>query len=340
MRSLEQSELSYDMNTPEVLYAAIWEHQRKPCRWIFRGTWKWIYKTTERQEKLGKKSMKDFPEKKGKWRFQFPEQIRIRFMPGWKWLRKGSRWSICLRWAGEKLELVNKWITRLTQRACNYIEVFANSEWRETVGSKCPIAFNPLMRKDFWANVGAPRGLPYVHFGLILHNSKKYDPADDVEKVSLLMGVKLVVLNSPICPLAQFYRINNRQSFLIASMQDSRQFSVVISTWNWKEVGFFSEHWNYSAGGEISVLALIHDDPRYVMGKEANLRNHRLAWYEVRWDRPQCDDCTNPYILAEMPQICAIATIWNAPIIWSQHESQALFTHGSNMFSVVGIMVR
>ena len=68
------SELSMDMSNPEVLYAAMWEHQRKPWKVISGGGSSGLYKTTE-WSKPGKRSTKVCQKRKEKWPLRSPVPI-------------------------------------------------------------------------------------------------------------------------------------------------------------------------------------------------------------------------------------------------------------------------
>ena len=58
------SELSMDMNNPQVLYAAMWEHQRKPWKVISGGEGSGLYKSSDGGD-TWKKIHKGLPEGKG-----------------------------------------------------------------------------------------------------------------------------------------------------------------------------------------------------------------------------------------------------------------------------------
>jgi len=134
--------------------------QRKPWQ-VISVDWKWIIlKQTDAGEKnFGKKIHEGLPERKREnWRFQFQSKFDKVYALIGKWLRKGSRWSICLRWCRWKLRACESRDNRLTQRAWYLtFEVFAESEWREhSLGSKClPMLQSMMAERLLSQNSGA-----------------------------------------------------------------------------------------------------------------------------------------------------------------------------------------
>ena len=73
------SELSIDRNNPDVLYAALWEHIRKPWQVVSGGSGSGLYKSTDGGE-TWKKIHKGLLKEKGKWPLRSPQQIHKLFL--------------------------------------------------------------------------------------------------------------------------------------------------------------------------------------------------------------------------------------------------------------------
>lgn len=72
--------LSIDVNSPEIMYAAMWEHQRKPNKVISGGEGSGLYKSID-GGKIGSKYTMGYLKKKGKWPLPFLPQILTKFLP-------------------------------------------------------------------------------------------------------------------------------------------------------------------------------------------------------------------------------------------------------------------
>ncbi len=316
-------ELSMDMNTPEVLYAAMWEHQRKPWQVISGGPGSGLYKTTD-SGKTWKKIHNGLPDEKGKMAISVS---RANSNKVYALIESDSEKDLGGLFvsdnAGESWNLVNK-DNRLTQRAWYYTEVFADPNDENTVWvQSAPMLQSIDGGKSFEAISGAHGDYHDLWFNP--KNSKNMILADDGGGSITFNGGKTWSTQSNM-PTAQFYRINTDNQFpyrIYGGQQDNT--SVVINSLALGRGGISQEHWNYSAGGESAFLAFDPDDPRYVMG------GSYLGTIELL--DMKSGGSTNVMIapiqyLGRDASDMKFRFNWNAPIIWSQHEP-GTFYHGS-----------
>lgn len=318
-------ELSMDMNTPEVLYAAMWEHQRKPWQVISGGPGSGLYKTTD-SGKTWKKIHNGLPEEKGKMAISVSransEKVYALIESD---TYKDLGGLFVSNDAGESWNLVNK-DNRLTQRAWYYIEVFADPQDENSVWvQSAPMLQSIDGGKTFEINSGAHGDYHDIWFNP--KNSKNMILADDGGGSITFNGGESWSSQDNM-PTAQFYRINTDNQFpyrIYGGQQDNS--SVVISSIALGRRGISKEHWNNSAGGESAFLAFDPDDPRYVMGgsylgtielldQESGGSTNVMA-APIQYLGRDASDMKYRYN-------------WNAPIIWSMHEP-GTFYHASQL---------
>lgn len=316
-------ELSMDMNTPEVLYAAIWEHQRKPWQVISGGPGSGLYKTTD-AGKTWKKIHNGLPAEKGKMAISVSRANSNKVYA----LIESDTYKdlgglFVSNDAGESWNLVNK-DNRLTQRAWYYIEVFADPQDENTVWvQSAPMLQSIDGGKTFEVNGGAHGDYHDIWFNPT--NSKNMILADDGGgSITFDGGNSWTPQNN--MPTSQFYRINTDNQFpyrIYGGQQDNS--SVVISSIALGRGGISKEHWNNSAGGESAFLAFDPDDPRYVMGGSYLGTVELLDMKSGGSTKVMIDPIQ---YLGRDASDMRYRYNWNAPIIWSQHEP-GTFYHGS-----------
>ncbi|MBA4298560.1 MAG: glycosyl hydrolase [Cyclobacterium sp.] len=313
-------ELSMDMNYPEILYAAMWEHQRLPWQVISGGPGSGLYKSTD-AGKTWKKIHKGLPEEKGKMGISVS---RANSDKVYALIESDTEKDLgglfVSNDAGESWTLINK-DNELTQRAWYYIEVFADpvNEHKVYVQS-APFLVSIDGGKTF-ENIDGAHG-DYHDLWINPKNANNMILADDGGGSISFNGGKTWSTQSNM-PTAQFYRINTDNQFpyrIYGGQQDNT--SVVISSIGLGRGGISQEHWNYSAGGESAFLAFDPDDPRYVLGGSYQGTIEVLDM--------QTQGSTN--IMAAPIQYLGMDAKdmkyrfnWNAPIIWSQHEPNTFY---------------
>jgi photosystem II stability/assembly factor-like uncharacterized protein len=309
------SELSMDMNFPDVLYAAMWEHQRKPWKVISGGAGSGLYKSIDGGE-TWERLENGLPKEMGKMAiavsransdkvYALIESDSDRGLGGlFVSENRGNSWS---KVSGDN---------RLVQRAWYYIEVFPDPNAENTVYVLSAPALRSIDGGKTWEI------LPYAHgdyhdLWINPHNSKNMVIADD-GGAAISFDFAQNWSRQDNMPTAQMYRINTDNQFpyrIYGGQQDNT--SLVINSLALGRGSITQEHWNYSAGGESAFLAFDPDDPRYVMG------GSYLGTIEVLDTKSQAS--TN-IMIAPIQYLGRDASEmryrfnWNAPIIWSEHE--------------------
>ncbi|WP_373397135.1 glycosyl hydrolase [Algoriphagus halophilus] len=316
-------ELSMDMNYPEILYAAMWEHQRVPWKVISGGPGSGLYKSTD-AGKTWKKIHKGLPEEKGKMAISVSransDKVYALIESD---TNKDQGGLFVSNNAGESWSMVSG-DNRLVQRAWYYIEVFADPIDEHTVYVMSAPALRSIDGGKTWENLPSAHG-DYHDLWINPKNSKNMVLADDGGAAISFNGAKTWSTQENM-PTAQFYRVNVDNQFpyrIYGGQQDNT--SVVINSIALGRGNITTEHWNYSAGGESAFLAFDPDDPRYVLG------GSYLGTIEVLDMKSNAS--TNimiepiQYLGMEAREMKYLFN-WNAPIIRSQHENNT-FYHGA-----------
>ncbi|RLD93941.1 MAG: glycosyl hydrolase [Bacteroidetes bacterium] len=314
------SELSMDMNNPQVLYAAMWEHQRKPWKVISGGAGSGLYKSSDGGE-TWKKIHKGLPEEKGKMAiavcrsnsekvFALIESDSNKELGGlFVSQNSGEKWT---RVSGDH---------RLVQRAWFYLELFVDPQNEHTIYALSSSALRSIDGGKTWERLTGTHG-DYHDLWINPDNTKNLVIANDGgAAISFNRGKTWSAQDK--MPTAQFYRVNVDNEFpynIYGGQQDNS--SVKIASMAADAYGIGQRHWTYSAGGESAFLAFDPDDPGMVMGGSYE------GTIEVLDTRAKAS--TN--IMAAFIQYLArdardmkYRFNWNAPIIWSQHEPNTYY---------------
>lgn len=317
------AELSMDPGNPRILYAALWEHGRKPWRIQSGGPGSGFYKSTDRGE-TWERLHEGLPEKMGK--------LAIAVSPAnpdkvWALIESDSnedqRGLYVSQDAGRHWKQVSS-DPRLVQRAWYYIEVFADPEREDTVY----VLSAPALRSDdggkTWVDMDAPHG----DFHDLWINPDDRDnfiiSTDGGASISFDGGASWSSQEN--MPTAQLYRIAVDNQFpyrIYAGQQDNT--TVSIASRELGSGGIGPASWEPSAGGESAFLAFDPDHPRYVMGGS----------YQGTIQVIDTQATAGTNIMAAPIQYLAMDAKdmryrynWNAPIVWSRHEPNTWF-HGA-----------
>jgi photosystem II stability/assembly factor-like uncharacterized protein len=319
------SELSMDIHNPQVIYAAMWHHQRLPWKVISGGPGSSFYKSSDGGE-TWEKINAGLPKELGKLAISVsranPDKVyALVESDSEKELgglfvsnNAGKSWS---KVSGDH---------RLIQRSWYYIEVFADPQNENIVYVMSAPALRSIDGGTTWENIYGPHG-DYHDLWINPNNNKNFAIIDDG-------GVGITYNNGKSfsaednMPTAQFYRISADNNFpyrLYAGQQDNS--SVRINSMALGRYGIGREHWTYTAGGESAFLAFDPDAPDEVMGGSylgtIDLMSHKAE--------------AGTSIMAAPIQYLGRETKdmkyrfnWNAPIIWSKHEPGTYY-HGAQL---------
>ncbi len=319
------AELSMDANYPEIMYAAMWEHQRKPNMVISGGKGSGLYKSTDAGETWSK-IHKGLPEEKGKMAIAVSPANSNKVYALIESDSNADKGGLFVsNDAGESWSMVSG-DNRLVQRAWYYIEVFADPNDADTVYVLSAPALRSTDGGKTWERLSGTHG-DYHDLWINPDNSKNMVIANDGgAAISFDFGASWSTqLNMPT---GQFYRINADNLFpynVYAGQQDYS--SAMIANMANGSSGISMAEFSPSAGGESAFLAFDPDNPRYVMG------GSYLGTIEILDTKSkgstQIMAAPIQYLGREARNMKYLYN-WNAPIIRSQHEPNA-FYHGAQL---------
>jgi photosystem II stability/assembly factor-like uncharacterized protein len=314
------SELSIDSNNPNVLYAALWEHIRKPWQVVSGGSGSGLYKSTDGGE-TWKKIHKGLPKEKGKMAIAVsPANSQTVFAliesdsqkeKGGLFVSKdaGDSWS---RISGDH---------RLIQRAWYYIEIALDPNNEDIVYVMSASTYKSTDGGQSWNRMPSAHG-DYHDLWINPQNSSNMIlTSDGGSEITFDGGSHWSRIDH--LPTAQFYRINTDNLYpyhIYGGQQDNS--SVKISSIGIGSGGIGVQHWTSSAGGESAFLAFDPDRPTKVMG------GSYLGTIDILDVATQ----QSTEIMIEPNLYLGLAARdmkylynWNAPIIRSQHEENTYF---------------
>lgn len=317
------SELSMDMNNTQVMYAAMWEHQRLPWKVISGGEGSGLYKTTDGGA-TWKKIHKGLPKEMGKMAIAVTRsnsnKVYALIESDWEEEKgglyvsenAGASWS---KVSGDH---------RLIQRSWYYMEVFPDPQNENTVYVLSAPALRSIDGGKTWERLSGTHG-DFHDLWINPNNSKNMVIANDGGAAISFNYAKTWSTQSNMAT-AQFYRVNVDNAFpyrLYGGQQDNT--SVRIDNMAMGRRSISRANWTYSAGGESAFLAYDPDDPRYVLGGSylgtiEALDHQALASTNIMTAPIQ--------YLGRDAKDMRYRYNWNAPIIWSKHEP-GTFYHGA-----------
>jgi len=313
-------ELSMDMNTPEVLYAAMWHHKREPWVVISGGEGSGLYKSTDSGETWNK-IHKGLPEEKGKMAIAVS---RANSDKVYALIESDSNKDLgglfVSNNAGESWSRISD-DNRLTQRAWYYIEVFADPNDENTVYVLSAPNLRSIDGGKTWERLGGTHG-DYHDLWINPYNSKNMIISNDGgAAISFNYGASWSTQAN--MPTVQIYRINTDNLFpynIYGGQQDNS--SVKIKSLSLGSWSISDKDWESSAGGESAFAAFDPDNPRYVMG------GVYLGYIEVLDTKSKASTnimaAPNQWLGREARDMEYLFN-WNAPIIHSIHEKGTFF---------------
>ena len=308
-------ELSMDANAPDILYAAMWEHQRKPNIVISGGAGSGLYKSMDAGETWTELT-EGLPKEKGKMAIAVSPANSEKVFALIESDSNADKGGLFVSEdAGKNWNMVSG-DNRLVQRAWYYIEVFPDPNNENVVYVMSAPFLRSIDGGKTWEDLSVAHG-DYHDLWINPNDSDNMVLADDGgASISFDFGKNWSSQN--IMPTAQFYRISADNLFpyhIYGGQQDNS--SVKIASLVMGDGSIGERNWNASAGGESAFLAFDPDNPRFVLG------GSYLGTIDV------LDTKTNQstQIMAAPIQYLGRAARdmkylynWNAPIIGSKHE--------------------
>ncbi|MGB0656464.1 MAG: WD40/YVTN/BNR-like repeat-containing protein, partial [Flavobacteriaceae bacterium] len=303
-----------------VLYAALWEHIRKPWQVVSGGSGSGLYKSTDGGE-TWKTIHEGLPKEKGKMAIAVsPANSQTVFAliesdsqqeKGGLFVSKdaGSSWS---RVSGDH---------RLIQRAWYYIEIALDPNNEDVVYVMSASTYKSIDGGQSWERIPSAHG-DYHDLWINPQNaSNMILTSDGGSEITFDAGAHWSRIDH--LPTAQFYRINTDNLYpynIYGGQQDNS--SVKIASIGIGSGGIGVQHWSSSAGGESAFLAFDPDRPTKVMG------GSYLGTIDILDVATQ----QSTEIMIEPNLYLGLAARdmkylynWNAPIIRSQHEENTYF---------------
>jgi photosystem II stability/assembly factor-like uncharacterized protein len=318
-------ELSMDATNSRILYAALWEHGRKPWQVISGGAGSGLYKSVD--SGLTWTPLKEgLPTAMGKMAIAVapsnPEKVYALIESDWE---KEAGGLYVSNDAGKSWSQVTT-DHRLIQRAWYYIELFIDPNNENTIYVMSAPAMRSTDGGKTWEDISKTHG-DYHNLWINPKNSNNMIIADDGgAAISFNKGKSWSSQN--IYATGQFYRIAVDNQFpynIYGGQQDNT--SVKIASRNLNGYGISEKEWTASAGGESAFLAFDPANPRFVLGGSYQGTIEVLD--------TQTKTSTNvmaaPILyLGRDAKDMKYRFNWNAPIIRSRHEPNT-FYHGSQL---------
>ncbi len=319
------AELSMDANYPEIMYAAMWEHQRKPNMVVSGGEGSGLYKSTDAGETWTEMT-EGLPEEKGKMAISVSPANSNKVYALIESDSNADKGGLFVsNDAGENWSMVSG-DNRLVQRAWYYIEVFADPQDENIVYVLSAPALRSLDGGKTWEVVDAPHGDTH-DLWINPSNSKNMILADD-GGAGVTFDFGETWSSQVNMPTGQFYRINTDNLFpynIYAGQQDYS--SAMVANMAVGRRGITMADFSPSAGGESAFLAFDPDNPRYVMG------GSYLGTIEVldMESKASTQVMASPiqYLGREARNMKYLYN-WNAPTLKSQHEPDTYY-HGAQL---------
>lgn len=320
------AELCIDHHNPRILYAAMWEHGRRPWQVISGGAGSGLYKSVDGGESW-QKIQEGLPKELGKMAISVsranPNKVYALVESD---SEKEAGGLFVSENGGKSWSRVSD-NHRLIQRAWYYIEVFADPNNEHTVY----VLSAPALRSEdggkTWSDVEGQHG-DYHDMWINPRNSKNFIIADDGGAV-ITHNYGKSFSSQENMPTAQLYRINVDNLFpynIYAGQQDNSSLRIAS-----RELGSYHispASMSASAGGESAFLAFNPDKPELVLGGSYQGTIEAL--------NTKASGSTN--IMAAPIQYLGMDAKdmkyrynWNAPIIWSKHEPNTYYHGAQNL---------
>jgi len=311
-----------DPSNPRILYAAMWEHGRKPWYIKSGGTAGGIFKSTDAGDSWDKLEG-GLPELIGKIGLDVsasnPQRIYAIVEAE---LDKGGLWRSDD--AGKTWELLNN-DRILWSRAWYYIHLKADPVDQNTVY----VLNAPFMKSIDGGKTFEKRSTPHGD-----HHDHWINPENNLNQINANDGGATITFDggeswSSIMnqPTAQFYRVStdNQTPYRIyGGQQDNSTVSIASATF---DRGIGHEDYYPVGGGESAHIAFDENDPRLVY---ATTINGTLTEYDHETKRVRPIKPYPEFVFGQQSKDLKYRTNWNAPVTASPHDPSVLY-YGTHM---------
>ena len=318
------SSLSMDMKNPLILYAAMWEHQRKPWTMESGGKSSALYKSTDggtNWEKLSEGLPKTFGKSGISVSRANPELIfAVIEAEG----EKGGVYRSDN--AGNKWTQVNKDRINIA-RSWYYMEIFADPQDENLVY----VLNAPVTKSIDGGKTFKPLPTPHGdNHDLWIHphdNSKMINSNDGGANVSNNGGKSWS--SQQFQPTAQFYRVitDNLVPYNVYGGQQDNSAIAIASRTN--DQGIDWKDWYSVAGCESAYLAFDPDNPEVVFG--GCYQGIIEKWVKASREGKPIKEYPE-LALGNAPVDFKFRFNWNAPIISSPHDRNTIYHAGNVVF--------
>jgi|CXWL01.1.fsa_nt_gi photosystem II stability/assembly factor-like uncharacterized protein len=324
------AELSMDATNPRILYAAMWEHGRKPWQVVSGGPGSGLYKSTDSGETWTRMT-EGLPKEMGKMSIAVsrsnPEKVYALIETD---STKDERGLYVSTNAGKSWSQVTS-DPRLVQRAWYYIELFVDPRNENTIYVLSAPALRSTDGGKSWERLSGTHG-DFHDLWINPDDAANFIISNDGGSAITFDGGQSFS-SQDTQPTGQFYRINVDNQFpyrIYGGQQDNS--SVSIASRELGAGGITTASWSSSAGGESAFLAFDPNDPRFVMGGS----------YQGAIEVLDTKAKAGTNVMAAPIQYLAMDAKdmryrfnWNAPIIWSKHgwskHEPGTFYHGAQV---------
>ena len=319
------TELSIDPSTPEVLYAAMWDYQRKPHKVISGGPGSGLYKSVDAGESWFQ-IHEGLPEEKGKMAIAVSPANSNKVYALIESDSNQDKGGLFVSDdAGKSWKMISG-DNRLVQRAWYYIEVFPDPKDENTVYVMSAPALRSIDGGKTWERLTGTHG-DFHDLWINPDNSNNMVIAND-GGAAISYNYGKTWSTQDIMPTAQFYRISVDNMFpynIYGGQQDNT--AVKIAHMSIGRNAITEQDWTYAAGGESAFLTYDPGNPRYVLG------GSYLGTIEVldMISKSETKIMAAPiqYLGREARNMKYLYN-WNAPIIGSKHEPGTYY-HGAQL---------
>ncbi len=311
------SDLVMNPANPRILYAAMWNHYRKPWYVHSGGTDAGIFKSTDGGDNWTKLTG-GLPEMVGKIGIDVPAANPDRVYaiveahPG-----EGGLWRSDD--AGESWELVNE--TRVIQsRAWYYNHITADPNDENTVWIQNVPLLKSIDGGKSFARVDTAHGDYHDHWINPNDSRIMINASDGGASVTLDGGKTWSTLMNQ--PTAQFYRVStdNLTPFRIyGGQQDNSTVAIASATW---DNGIGREDYFPVGGGESAHIVFDENDPRLIY---ATTINGTLTEYDVENRRLREIKPYPQYVYGLDPKDLKYRANWNTPVAISPHDPKVIY---------------